>query len=241
MTDLVADPGNAMRYYAGVRGGGVYRSDDAGQTWNPVNGAGMTALSVANDAFDNDGNRLINDVRETAAGAERIILAVQQSTGGANAVYAALAGTSPNDWLMGVFRSTDQGGTWQPLGQVAPAPEAALKTARLPNEELQVTANNTITRTAGNFVKDGFIAGQLLTIAGSTVPANNGTYHIQNVIPGAITLVETTRFPSLTPTRTPSSGRPPRIREASVPSSSTASCRARRSTSAAQGPETAPT
>jgi len=71
VTDLVADPGNDQRYYAAVRGGGVYLSTDAGLTWNPVNGAGATALSLATDAFDNDGNRLINDARALAQKAGR--------------------------------------------------------------------------------------------------------------------------------------------------------------------------
>jgi hypothetical protein len=155
-------------------------------------------LSLANDAFDNDGSGVVNDAGETASGTERIVLAVRQDPGSpTNPVYAALAATTGDDWLMGVFRSIDQGATWNLLGPGSappPASKASLATVSLIRTNLQITAANTITRPSGNFVKDGFVAGQILTIAGSTaMPTdNNGTYHVAAVTPGAITLVENT-------------------------------------------------
>ncbi|HLF40407.1 MAG TPA: sialidase family protein, partial [Acidimicrobiia bacterium] len=115
-TDLVADPGNANRYYAAIRGTGVHRSTDGGETWTAVNNA---ALNLTSDTADNDGDGTADNATETGAGAARIVLAVQQGGGAGNAVFAALIGES-NERLMGVFRSTDQGASWAAIG-TAPA------------------------------------------------------------------------------------------------------------------------
>ncbi|MBL8385220.1 MAG: exo-alpha-sialidase, partial [Burkholderiales bacterium] len=47
VTDLVAEPGNPARLYAGVAGVGVYRSDNGGLTWSATAGA----LPFASSAF----------------------------------------------------------------------------------------------------------------------------------------------------------------------------------------------
>jgi subtilisin-like proprotein convertase family protein len=84
--DLVGDPGNVDRFYAAVVGSGVFRSDDAGDTWTDVT-TGITG----------------------AAGADNIRIGVHDS-GGANVVYVGVVDSS--DQLSGVFRSTNQGGNW---------------------------------------------------------------------------------------------------------------------------------
>jgi hypothetical protein len=99
---LIADPGNTNRFYAGVPqfyGGGalagVYRSDDGGVTWNPVN-TGLTNLATS----------------------LRILLSVHND-GTNNVVYAAIivtTGAQTNGTLGGVFRSANQGGNWTGLG-----------------------------------------------------------------------------------------------------------------------------
>jgi hypothetical protein len=103
VSSLVADPNNALRFYAGVPsrfGGGsnagVYRSDDGGVTWVAVD-SGLTGHT--------------NSVR--------ILLSVHHSRG-ANIVYAAIISDSTLK-LSGVFRSTDQGGSWRAMG--VPTPE----------------------------------------------------------------------------------------------------------------------
>jgi len=45
VTDLIIDPLNPSRMFAGVAGLGVYVSKDAGQNWNPVN-TGITRLAT---------------------------------------------------------------------------------------------------------------------------------------------------------------------------------------------------
>jgi hypothetical protein len=98
VSDLVADPGNPERFYAAVSdyffgdtgNEGVYRSDDGGQAWTPVN-TGLTGLNKS----------------------MRILLAVHNSAAG-NAVYASVL--EQDSTLRGVFRSADQGAHWQKLG-----------------------------------------------------------------------------------------------------------------------------
>ncbi|MGK7880330.1 MAG: WD40/YVTN/BNR-like repeat-containing protein, partial [Crocosphaera sp.] len=103
-TDLVADPGNANRFYAGVKGKGIMVTTDGGATWNTVPNGGP---SLAGDSKDNDLDGTPDNTGESAATAGRILLAVQQATGNNNAVFAAIIGNSNNngdEFLMDVFR-----------------------------------------------------------------------------------------------------------------------------------------
>jgi hypothetical protein len=92
ISSLVADPGNPSRFYAGRPSQGVFRSDDGGLTWTTVN-TGLTGLGATS----------------------RILLSVHNSAGN-NVVYAALIGSQLN----GVFRTTDQGGSWTSMGVPSP-------------------------------------------------------------------------------------------------------------------------
>jgi len=101
ISKLIADPGNANRFYAGVPenfGGGaaagVYRSVDGGVTWTQVN-TGLTGLATS----------------------LRILLSVHDDATN-NVVYADIINTSGT--LSGVFRSTNQGGSWTSLGVPTP-------------------------------------------------------------------------------------------------------------------------
>jgi hypothetical protein len=108
VSQLIADPGNTNRFYAGVPqafGGGaaagVYRSVDGGVTWSLVN-TGLTGL----------------------ASSFRILLSVHNDTSN-NVIYAAViadngAMVTPRFTLSGVFRSTNQGGNWTALGVPSP-------------------------------------------------------------------------------------------------------------------------
>jgi hypothetical protein len=98
-SSLAADPGNSTRVYAafpasyGAGGAaGVYRSDDAGQTWTPVN-TGLTGL----------GSSL------------RILLSVGRTTGVVYAMVIDGLGVAT-----GVFRSANAGATWTALGVPSP-------------------------------------------------------------------------------------------------------------------------
>jgi hypothetical protein len=97
VSKLIADPSTANRFYAGVPGGagggaqaGVYRSDDGGVTWMAVNN-GLAGLSTS----------------------LRILLSVHNDASN-NVVYADVIAS--NGTLSGVFRSTNQGGSWTSLG-----------------------------------------------------------------------------------------------------------------------------
>lgn len=89
---LVADPGNANRFYAALPGRGVFRSDNGGANWVQVN-TGLTGVGAAS----------------------RIELSVSAAAG--NPVYAGLISGGS---LANVFRSANQGGNWTQLG-AAPA------------------------------------------------------------------------------------------------------------------------
>jgi hypothetical protein len=96
VSDLVADPSNPNRFYAAVPvaysndgNAGVFRSDDGGQTWAAVNsGLGGIDSSL------------------------RILLSVHGSD--TNTVYAMVIASDGS--LSGVFRSADQGASWQAMG-----------------------------------------------------------------------------------------------------------------------------
>lgn len=92
ISSLVADTSNPSRFYAGRPTQGVFRTDDGGLTWTAAN-IGLSGLSSAS----------------------RILLSVHNSIGN-NVIYAALMGSQLN----GVFRSTDQGGSWTAMGVPSP-------------------------------------------------------------------------------------------------------------------------
>lgn len=93
LTDLIQDPANTSRLYAGGAGR-VFKSENAGVDWAEISTG--TGFVVTADA--------------------RVLLAVANS-GGANVVYAAVI---PGGILSNVFRSTDQGANWTPLGVPTP-------------------------------------------------------------------------------------------------------------------------
>jgi hypothetical protein len=87
-SELVADPGNLLRYYVGLPGQGVFRSTDRGATWQPV----FTGLTTTT----------------------RIRLSVQNNPlSRNNVVYAAfITGGSPNAHLIGIWHSENFGDIW---------------------------------------------------------------------------------------------------------------------------------
>ena len=117
-TDIVADPGNAMRFYAAIADVGVFVSNNGGQTWMKMNGTGNTTLDAnTRNGFDDDRNGMIDDATESVAHAMRIKLAISSSkiigAGTEDTVYAALIGETKR--AMAVFYSTDAAMSWQSL------------------------------------------------------------------------------------------------------------------------------
>ncbi len=93
VTQIVGDPNNASRYFAGVVGQGVYLSTDGGGNWAPVNGTG--------------GNILTN------LGASTSIQVAADPGGGVTRLYALISGPT-----VGAFTSTDGGTNWTALAAV---------------------------------------------------------------------------------------------------------------------------
>jgi hypothetical protein len=121
-TDVDGDPSNTKRFYVGILGQGVFRSDNEGLTWTPVN----TGLSLEADGVDNNRDGTIDEAAEALNQSNFIELAVHGSDKG-NAVYAAIFGTvrTGGTRLNGVFRSTNLGAMWTAMdlpGQTEPVP-----------------------------------------------------------------------------------------------------------------------
>jgi hypothetical protein len=106
VSQLIADPNNNQRFYAGVPGQGVYRGDFNAMTgvitWTQVNGT--TPNNITN------------------IGTSANIQLAAHDDGANTVLYAGLANAVAgiNATLTGVFRSTDNGANWNPLG--APNP-----------------------------------------------------------------------------------------------------------------------
>ncbi len=93
LTDMAVDPTDENTVYAGAASGGVLRSRDGGQSWTP----------------------LFDDQPSLAIGALAI------DPGDRDVIYAGTGEVNPGGGSMayggaGVFRSTDAGDTWEPLG-----------------------------------------------------------------------------------------------------------------------------
>jgi hypothetical protein len=93
VTDVVGDPANANKFYAGAASGGVWKTTDGGATFTPIFD-GQGTLSIGALALDpRDSNILYVGTGEANPG------------GGST--------TQPGD---GVWKTTDGGATWQHLG-----------------------------------------------------------------------------------------------------------------------------
>jgi hypothetical protein len=86
VTSIVADPNNASRFFAGVVGQGVFRSDDGGANWNPFN------------------TNLTNLV------GSRVLQLTAHPGGGTTVLHVLISGPNPV-----AFTSNDGGANWNPL------------------------------------------------------------------------------------------------------------------------------
>jgi len=108
-THLVSDPGDPDRFYAAIPGQGIYRSDDAGESWRQVNGSPAANINAALPGT-------------------RIELSVHDS-GSDNVLYAAVLQNNvppPTNFtqrVVGLFRSLDQGDTWRAVQNLPQIPQ----------------------------------------------------------------------------------------------------------------------
>jgi hypothetical protein len=92
MTHVISDPNNASRFFTGVIGQGVFRSDDGGLNWIGVNN-GLAGL-----------------------GATTALPLVAHPNGGTTVLHVIISGPAP-----AVFTSNDGGANWNPLAALPAA------------------------------------------------------------------------------------------------------------------------
>jgi photosystem II stability/assembly factor-like uncharacterized protein len=132
---LTVDPLDSLTVYAGApdSGGGVFKSSDGGQTWEPVRNGMPLGASVLSLAVDPS--------RHTTVYAGTFGLGIYKSTDGGASwsqrnqglitdnQFFALAVVPGSDTVLagserGVYRSLDGGATWAPANQGLPSPPA---------------------------------------------------------------------------------------------------------------------
>ncbi len=95
-------PANARVLYAGISGRGVFRSGDGGQNWTQVLSAATPAVATAIGA----------------GGFGKVVVSLAPPTkpvpnpGGVQVLYVSMQGTGGAPDPVGIFMSTNQGGTW---------------------------------------------------------------------------------------------------------------------------------
>lgn len=96
-------PPNARILYAGISGRGVFRSNNGGQNWTQVLSASTPVVAAALGA---------------GGGFAKVVMALAPPTtpvpnpGGVQVLYVSLQGTGGAADPVGIFMSTNQGGTW---------------------------------------------------------------------------------------------------------------------------------
>jgi hypothetical protein len=99
-----SSPANARILYAGVSGQGVFTSTDGGGTWNRILSATTPAVQTALGGTAGAGfNKVVVDIAPPTS---------PPNAAGVQVLYVSLEGTGGAPDPVGVFRSTDQGGTW---------------------------------------------------------------------------------------------------------------------------------
>lgn len=96
-------PAGARILYAGISGQGVFSSADGGQNWNQILSGATPAVSTAVGAFPKGFNKVIVAIAPPSS---------PPNAAGIQVLYVTLEGTGGANDPVGVFISTNQGGTW---------------------------------------------------------------------------------------------------------------------------------
>ena len=129
--EMVVDPNNSNRVFAST-GSGLKLSEDAGNTWNAI-GVGPTGLTSTDIQVASDGSYYMasinNQVYYSDNGAVGTFVSrhaglptgnlgrteISISPSNPNYVYCAISNNSGNGDMLGIFRSTDKGVSWEAI------------------------------------------------------------------------------------------------------------------------------
>jgi hypothetical protein len=98
----VSSPAGSRILYAGISGRGVFRSNNGGQNWTQILSATTPAVATALPA-PRGFSKVVVDIAPPTS---------PPNPGGVQVLYVSLEGTGGAPDPVGIFRSTDQGGTW---------------------------------------------------------------------------------------------------------------------------------
>jgi hypothetical protein len=134
---LVADPGNANRFFLGTPNGGIWRTTDGGVTWTPLadKQASLSIASLALDPTDPNRNTLIAGIGLVSNGTTCLGTCFFTGSGGLQ---------------NGLLYSQDGGNTWKSIGA-----------ATLGGQTVDAVAARGNTIVAGTFETSGLTSASL--------------------------------------------------------------------------------
>ncbi len=159
---LAVDPNNSNILYMGTNANGMWKSTDAGHSFAQVSGVSSTASITF--VYFNSGSSVVGGATQ------QIFYGLNSQAG----VSPQVAGAPPTN----LYRTTDGGTSW---AQIAGSATAGASPGRniLPVTLTTLSRSGT-TATAHTAAASGLVAGDIVTIAGATPTAYNGSVTVNS-------------------------------------------------------------
>src|SRR2546427_12020741 len=217
---IAVHPFNDQVIYVGSVNGGAWRTEDAGKSWKPLTdqfpSLSIGAITIA--SHDVDGQALTSDYMGTRTPTPRAKLVVYAGTG-------QFSAQGEGGLAIGLLKSHDGGENWELLtsSKLLGLPITAIEANRINGDDVVLVSTlgsnrlekasskmsdspqlvfddanpDTITRSTGSWVTDGFEPGQTIFVSGTVrngSKANPGVFAIKTVSPTVLTVSETDVF-----------------------------------------------